>query len=302
MENRRKFISHVAQNSPNPCRRECIPFSEEYCILNETYLTPIDRLVSVAERIDDKYALQTVANAMCRLVKETQNLTYHYHESSDAAHFWKSVAESVTKDKITGLLTGNGLEAILEEIYDPQNIKNLVNKNYHAQIIYIDINNLRIHNGGPGGHAQGDMAIREVGAKIREFTETDRRSKGVISLKEDQDDYDRRKEIKIPRVIAARSNERGDEFLIITLDSQKNPKKLQYNKEKLTKLFCSMGYEYEGVDYPVSATFGMTEIPLPIKIEDLKESIKKVDVEMMIHKKQHKSLSKKSSSGVVVDI
>ena len=67
----------------------------------------------------------------------------------------------------------------------------------------------------------------------------------------------------------------------------------------LEDIFTNLNYEYEGVNYEVSATFGVTEVTLPASKNELKKIVNKVDIAMMNHKIEAKTNGK--TKGIVVD-
>lgn len=289
MEKRIKLSSPIHIENSNPCEKPCMPFNAEYCILKNSQVEQIETYNRLVKKVDNPFIITVLARTMCQIFVETQNLAMDCVESNDTANFWKSVTEKLSRDELTGLLTGNGLEAILDEIYAPNTLNKILDKNYYARIVYADVNDLKKHNSGPGGHQQGDMAIATVGGAIYNYVKAGRRSNQIINEKDD-----RRKALQIPRVIAARSNERGDEFFLMSLNSKSHSKNLVKTKETLDRMFSGLFYYYDGIKYDVSATYGITEVKMPETREKLREVIKRVDVAMM----EHKTLAKNGNDSV----
>ena len=283
----------------NPCGRICVPFNEHYCFLNNTSGHDLDNFNSAVKGLKNDFLISMLAKKMCSVLVEANNLFIDLEETKDTAIFWKSVAEHLTNDDLTGLLTGKGLEAVLDELYKPEVINKLLENDLTARIVYADVNDLKKHNSGPGGHTQGDLAIAAVGHAIKNYIKVGRRKRIPHNIIGHEG---RRNSIQIPRVIAARSNEKGDEFFIMSLHKKNNKeylKQLKLAELMLEDIFTNLNYEYEGVNYEVSATFGVTEVTLPASKNELKKIVNKVDIAMMNHKIEAKTNGK--TKGIVVD-
>lgn len=279
----------------NPCGKICVPLNKEYCFLTNSNEPLIDTCNELITSSKDVVTTMVLAQTACRMLVEVQNATIDLDESLETANFWKTVAENLTRDDLTGLLTGKGLEAILDELYSVESVKTLEEKNYYARIIYADINDLKMHNSGPGGHRQGDMAIATIGQAISKYVNSGRRQRNHT-----YNSSDRRRSLQIPRTIAARSNEKGDEFFIMSLLTKPNVKSFEETKLTLDKLFSDLSYTYNDTTYAVSATYGISQVKFPKSREELREVIAKIDTAMM----QHKNIAKTTgqSMGTVIKL
>lgn len=284
------------EQESNPCGKICVPLNNEYCLLTNTDEPLINTCNEYIKSSDDLVSSMLLAQTACRMLVEVQNLTTDLNESEETADFWKSVAENLTRDDLTGLLTGKGLDAILDELYSTKNVNKLVKKNYYARIIYADINDLKTHNSGPGGHMQGDLAVATVGKAILKYVKTDRRRKNHRI----NNPADRRRSLQIPRTIAARSNEKGDEFFIMTLLTKPKLKSFNESKQALDSLFSNLCYMFNDISYEVSATFGIAQVKFPKSREDLREVVLKIDTAMMEHKDKAKLNGQ--SMGTVINL
>lgn len=297
MREHENLESHLDLSTPNPCGLSCIPFNSVYCMLNDSGIDAVTEFNNTAKRINNSVGYQQIVNILCRSIVDAQNNAQEAQEANDRVDFWKSVADSVTEDKLTGLLTGNGLTAIIDEMYKPKLLKKLLDNNYYLQIIYADINDLKKHNSGPGGHHQGDLAIKIVGETLNKFAKRGRRSREILNSQDD-----RRDTLQVPRTIAARSNEGGDEFIVLNIKTRKNHGVLENAKSIIDEAMSNMHYEYEGNVYAVTATYGMSEVKFPRSKEELSEVIKKIDVGMMEEKQKSKDPNAPKSTGVIVKI
>jgi len=289
--------SHLDLSTPNPCGQSCIPFNSFYCLMDDSGIDAVEEFKNAAKNINNPMGYIKIVNILCRSIVEVQNNVIDNRVANDRVDFWKSVADSVTEDKLTGLLTGNGLTAIIDEMYKPKLLKKLLDDNYYLQIIYADVNDLKKHNSGPGGHSQGDLAIKAVGQTLNMYAKRGRRAREIINS-----DEDRRDTLQVPRTIAARSNERGDEFIVLNIKARKNHGALENAKSVIEEAFSNMYYEYEGAIYPVTATYGISEVKFPENKEKLSEVIKQIDVGMMEEKSKSKAQNVSKSTGVIVKI
>lgn len=296
MKEKETFDSNLHSNT-NPCGNHCIPYNKIYCLLNGSQDTRVEEFKNVLSGIEKTSKYLFLSNIFCRTLVEAQNNEMESREANDRAEFWQSVAENVTKDRLTGLLTGSGLNAIIDEMYEPKLLNKLLNNSYYMQIVYVDINDLKKHNAGPGGHFQGDLAIKIVGQTLNNYAKRGRRTRKILN---NQDD--RRDAMQVPRTIAARSNERGDEFVVINIIARDKDSSLENIKSFLDGTMNDLYYEYGGINYKVTTTYGISEVKFPESKEKLSEAIKQIDVAMMEEKLKSKSLAVPKSNGVLVKI
>lgn len=236
-----------------------------------------------------------MAQGLCRMLVQTRNFKFDNIELEENLTILSKEKEELHKDSLTGVYSGKGLEAILRQLYQPENITRLISDNYHVRIICADVNDLKKHNAGPGGHHQGDIAIKTVGRALVNFVESGRRINQTFNAAGEiiTNRQDRRTNTDIPTRFVARSNDRGDEFLAISIVNKYGVKSIRGIRENLEKILSDLHYEYDNQLYKVSATYGAVTIKMPRTLPAFHHVIKQIDSEMMKHKQKIKSAEHK---------
>jgi GGDEF domain-containing protein len=278
-------------DSTTPCGHECRPLNDEYCLLFGTNdATEAKAVMDAATTPELKLS---IAQLVCNGVKRQNILRDISATNFSDAKFWKQVALELSTDKHTGLLTGNSLHMLLDMLYDSGLAAEYSEQGFKIRVLYADVDNLKGHNSGPGKHSQGDLALSAASQKIRNRSG---RSMDITALGEDFiDDYDFESSD-----INSRSNSKGDEFIRISFVDPKNLLRTETIEEELERLkgeFKEITYDYEGIEYSVTLTFGIAEINIPNNASELTACIRAVDLGMMDFKENR---VKDVSDGIVV--
>lgn len=276
-----------------PCGHECRPFNEQSCLLFGAEEAVDTR--KVMDQASTPEVARSIAQLACGAVQRHNELRDEAVASLIEAKFWKQVASELSTDQHTGLLTGNSLPMLLGSLYESGLAREYASQGYKIRLLYADVDNLKDHNNGPGGHDQGDSALRAVGQKIGSRSG---RSMDITALGRDFED----EPIDVPADINSRSNVKGDEFVRISFVDLKDTIRTESIEETLKRLkgdFADISYDYAGVRYLVTLTFGIAEIDIPANVDDLASCLRAVDIGMMGFKE---SRVKDASDGIVVKI
>jgi GGDEF domain-containing protein len=291
-DNSRARIPLLVDGS-KPCGYECQPFNDQYCLLfGDEDAAEVRR---VMEATGDPELVRSIAQIACRGIERQNELRDEAVANHAEARFWKQIAFELSTDQHTGLLTGNSLPLLLESLYESGLAAEYRSQGFKIRLLYADVDNLKGHNSGPGKHSQGDVALSAAGLKIGNHSG---RNMDITALGEGFiDEF-----IVGPSQINSRSNDKGDEFVRISFIDPKDTNRTETVEEELERLkneLADITYEYGGIQYAVTLTFGIAEIDIPADVRDLTSCLRAVDAGMMEFKE---SRHKVVSDGIIVKI
>lgn len=299
MERYTELNSSIFNIRENPCGHLCEPFNNKYCLLHETSEPLIEEMSVTIREVADPFKACRMAQGLCRILVQTRNFKFDNIELEENVSLLSKEKDELHKDSLTGVYSGKGLESILGQMYEQSNLFKLLNRGYYVRIICADVNDLKLHNAGPGGHEQGDLAIKTVGSALTRFIEAGRRANQVINKENNYHVDNRRKEESlIPTRFVARSNDRGDEFLAISLISKNGARRNKETQDTLDQILSNLHYEYNDELYKVSATYGLITLKMPTTLPSFHHVIKQIDSAMMKHKYKVKAMQKADPSGI----
>lgn len=278
----------------NPCGHLCEPFNKKYCLIHESNEPLVEEMSVTIKELSDPFKACAMAQGLCRMLVQTRNFKFDNIELEESIELLSKEKEELHKDSLTGVYSGKGLESILRQMYDQNNLYKLLDKGYHIRVICADVNDLKLHNAGPGGHEQGDLAIKTVGTALARFIEAGRRVNQVVEKENNNTigNGNRRVESTIPTRFVARSNDRGDEFLAISLISKNGTRRNQETQDTLDQILSNLHYEYKGELFKVTATYGIVTLKMPATLPAFHHVIKQIDSAMMKHKYKIKAMQK----------
>lgn len=299
MERYTELNNSIFNIRENPCGHLCEPFNNKYCLIHESNEPLVEEMSVTIKELSDPFKACAMAQGLCRMLVQTRNFKFDNIELEESLDLLSKEKEELHKDSLTGVYSGKGLESILRQMYDHNNLNKLLDGGYHIRVICADVNDLKLHNAGPGGHEQGDLAIKTVGSALARFIEAGRRVNQAINKDSNHYVDSRRREVSlIPTRLVARSNDRGDEFLAISLISKNGARRNKETQDTLDQILSDLHYEYNGELYKVSATYGLITLKMPATLPAFHHIIKQIDTAMMKHKYKVKAMQKVDPSGI----
>jgi GGDEF domain-containing protein len=296
-----------------PCAQPCEPFAG-YCELEKARASGIDApivdavksLYSVMGMIAAEDAVK-IAQGFCTNEARMQTLHAEIENIKSTALFWQMVSEKLSFNNNTGLIEGSALPMIIEKLYDSGMIEQYISEGYRMQIIYADLDDLKmLHNerAGGNGHEDGDKAIATFG---KAFAECFGRTTDISMLLVDPSDEF---EVLDMSQITSRSNLKGDEYVSICFVKDEVDRQASTAEETLKRIeakLLDLSYESNGERHSVTATLAIIDAEIPKVVDGFYAVHNLVDRQCTQYKAVRKAARAESgdklvTSGIVVDI